>query len=544
MNDDKAQALIREFELLRGSRGTWENHWQEIAERVMPRADTFHNIRQTKGEKKTEKIFDSTAVIALERFASAMESMLTPRNSKWHGLRASSPELNQDHDVKLWFEEVTRLLFAYRYSPKANFASQTHETYMQLGAFGSGSLFVDENTRGGIRYRSIHLGEIYYAEDHQGTVNRAYRSFQMQAQAAQQKPEWEGKLPEKIAKAKNPFEEFEFLHVVMPREDYDPTRADFKGMEFASYYIAVESKTLLSEGGYTTFPYPTGRYTTAPNEIYGRSPAMAALADIKMLNEMSKTDIRAVHKLVDPPILLHNDGLLGGIRPRVTPNAVNYGMVSPDGRPLMQPFYSGARVDIAEEKMDKRRQSINDAFLVTLFQILVENPRMTATEALLRAQEKGALLGPTMGRQQSEFQGPLIERELDILMRQGVIPPMPGALIEAQGEYEIEYDSPLNRLQRAEDAAGIARTLEMLTPLAQIDPSVLLTINPQEASRIVAEVNGVPAMAIRSRDEVQKLLEAQQQAEEQQRQIEQMQPAATAVKDLAESQAMLSGPAQ
>lgn len=541
---DIAHDIVREFEQLRSQRGTWESHWQEVAERVLPRANTFYNNRMTKGEKKNEKVYDSTAVVALERFASAMESMLTPRNQRWHGLKATLPELNQDHEVKEWFDEVTRIQFAHRYSPKANFASQTYENYLQLGAFGSGALFVDENDRGGIRYRSVHLGEIYFAEDHQGRVNRSYRCFNMSAQAALQNPRWEGKLPEKITKAKNPFEEFEFLHVVKPRDDYDPTRADFKGMEYVSYYICLEGKVLLSEGGYSTFPYPTSRYVTAPNEIYGRSPAMSVLADIKMLNEMSKTDIRAVHKLVDPPILLHNDGLLGGIAPRVTPNSVNYGMVSPDGKPLMQPFQSGARVDIAEEKMQRRRDSINDAFMVTLFQILVENPRMTATEALLRAQEKGALMGPVMGRQQSEFQGPLIERELDILMRQGAIPPMPGALVEAQGEYEIEYDSPLNRLQRSEDATGISRTLDMLAPLAQIDPSVLFAIDTHEAARIVAEANGVPAKAIRPPEEVEAMKQAQQEAEQQQQLVEQMQPAATAVKDLAETQEMLREPVQ
>ena len=109
---------------------------------------------------------------------------------------------------------------------------------------------------------------------------------------------------------------------------------------------------------------------------------------------------------------------------------------------------------------------INDAFLVTLFQILVDAPQMTATEAMLRAQEKGALLAPTMGRQQSEFLGPLIEREIDILSRAGALPPMPDALVKAGGMVEVEYQSPLNRAQRSEEGVAILRTLESLAPLA------------------------------------------------------------------------------
>lgn len=539
-----AQEIVRQFEQIRQDRGTLDYHLQEVAERVLPREDTFYKVRQEKGEKKTEKVFDSSPIVALERFASVMESMLTPRNQRWHNLKATLPELNQDDEVKLWFDEVTRILFAYRYSPKANFASQIFESYLQIGAFGTRSMFIDEDPNGGIRYKALHLGNYYISEDHQGNVDCLYRTFMMTARAAQQKPGWDGKLPKKIAEANNPFAEFEFLHVIKPRHDYDPNRQDFKGMPYASYYIAMEDKTMLSEGGYTTFPAPASRYVKSSNEIYGRSPAMSVLADIKMLNEMNKTDIRAVHKLVDPPVLVHNDGVLGGIAPRLTPNSINYGMVSPDGRPLMQPFQSGARVDIAEEKMQQRRKAIDDAFLISIFQILTENPQMTATEALIRAQEKGALIGPVMGRQQSEFQGPLIERELDILQSQGLLPPMPPALIEARGEYEIEYDSPLNRLQRSEDATGIARTLDLVAPLAQIDPSVLAVFDPHEATRILAEVNGVPQKALRSRDEVQEILDSQAEAEEAQRQVEQIGPAATAVKDLAETQAILREPVQ
>ena len=103
------------------------------------------------------------------------------------------------------------------------------------------------------------------------------------------------------------------VHVVVPRTDYNSDRVDAKGKPWASYYICMDGqKQMGQEGGYTSFPYSIARYVTAPEEVYGRSPAMTALSDIKMLNEMSKTDMRAVHKLVDPPILLHDDGILGG----------------------------------------------------------------------------------------------------------------------------------------------------------------------------------------------------------------------------------------
>lgn len=241
-----------------------------------------------------------------------------------------------------------------------------------------------------------------------------------------------------------------------PRSDVDPTKADYRGMDFASYYVALAGKTLLAESGYRSFPYAISRYTTAPGEIYGRSPAMLALPAIKTLNEEKKTLLKQGHRTVDPVLLTHDDGVLDGFSLR--PGAINPGGVSMDGRPLVHALPVG-NLAVGKDMMDDERLVINDAFLVTLFQILVDTPQMTATEVLERAREKGALLSPTMGRQQSEFLGPMIARELDVLMRQSLLPPLPGVLIEAQGEYKIEYDSPLSRAQRAEEAAGISRLM-------------------------------------------------------------------------------------
>lgn len=537
--------ILHRYKTIKSSRANWETHWEEIAERVLPRQRGFVGDR-TDGEKKTEKIYDSRPMIALDRFASVMDSMLTPRQQKWHNLRTTNPELNQMHEVKDWFYRANDLLFSARYSPKANFAGQNHERWTSVGAFGTGSVFTDFQPGVGLRYRCVNLRDLYLMENHQGMVDTVFREFRFTArQAAQQ---WgEKNLPEKIKKAlddpNKQNEKFVFLHVVTPRQDYDSSRVDARGKPFASLYLSVCTEQMVApEGGYDTFPYSISRYVTAPDEIYGRSPAMMALPDIKMLNEMSKTDIRAVHKLVDPPILLHDDGVLGGgaMRVNLRPGGLNYGGVNRDGKMLMQPFTTGARVDIAESKMDQKRQSIDDAFLVTLFQILVETPRMTATEALIRAQEKGMLLTPTMGRQQSEAIGPLIEREIDLLMRHRVLPPLPPVMIEAGGEYEIVYDSPLSRMQRAEELVGVQRTMELLAPFAQLDPTVLDVFDKDELARLTAEVSGVPTPVIRSPQAVMEIRQQRAQQEQAAQMMAAAQPVAGAMKDAAQANKLLS----
>jgi hypothetical protein len=520
-----------------GDRGTWEEHWREIAERVLPRENWFQTANKTPGDKRQEKVFDATAILALERFAAAMESMLTPRTMKWHKLAVKNPELAEDQQIQAYLDEVTNILFRVRYSPKANFASQVHENYMSLGAFGSGAIFIDDIVGFGIRYKSIHLSEVFFSENHVGIVDKVHRKFELTARQAIEK--WGAdKISEKIRSAaeNNPEQKFEFLHCVKPNQDRQPGRRDYRGMPFISYYICLTSHMILSESGYNSFPYAISRYVTAPKEVYGRSPAMTVLPDIKMLNEMSKTVIRAAHKIVDPPLLLQEDGVLQAFNTR--PGALNYGGVDDQGRQVVQPLQTGARVDINMEMMEQRRRVINDAFLITLFQILVETPNMTATEAMLRAQEKGALLAPTMGRQQSEMLGPLIERELDILGRAGVLPPMPEALVELGGDVDIEYVSPLNRSQRAEEGVAILRTLESIAPLAQIDPSVMMRFNPDQIVKELAEINGVPAKILRSDEEIEAMKQEQNQQAEAQALLQAAPVAANSAKTLAETAAL------
>lgn len=534
MNDDKAQRIKRLFDRASSRRGNWENHWEEIAERVLPSYSGYFNSRFiTKGEKRTEHLFDSTATIALGRFASILDSLLTPRNQKWHRLTASDPELNKNRDVKNYFDEVTKLLFKYRYSPNANFAAQNQNNYLSLGAFGSGSLFIDDlqatpgTFQPGIRYKHTNLGETYFLENHQGIVDTVIRHFIMTARQAKQK--WGDKIPDGIKSAmdQNPEREFYFLHAVEPNDNFDPERSDFRGMPYISTYVSVEGCKTLEEGGYTTMPYAVSRYQQSPNEVYGRSPAMEVLPAIKTLNEQKKTLLKQGHRAVDPVLLVHDDGVLDNFN--MKPGAINFGGVDANGRPLVQALPVGNPM-MGRELMEMEQRVINDTFLVTIFQILSETPAMTATEVMERTREKGILLAPTIGRQQSEYLGPMIERELDVLSRQQLLPPMPPILMEAGGGFEVEYDSPLSRAQRAEEASGLMRTVEATLNIVNVtqDPAPLDHFDWDTIVPELSEINAVPIRWTRSLEAVQAIREGRAQ-ERQEQQAIQAAPSAAAI---------------
>lgn len=531
--DSRAVEICRHQSQLETNRSTFESHWKEVAERVLPRQDDFLTNRVVEGEKRSEKIFDSTALLALDRAASAIDSLITPGTQIYHRLEPEDERLAEDREVKLYCDLLTKILFRLRYRPTANFASQAHECYVTEMAFGTMGMFVDDIPGVGTRYKSVALSDLYIAENYAGIVDLWHRKMRLTARAALQK--WGDFLPDDIVKAadKEPFRKFDFIHCVKPNEDIKRSAKDYRSFPFSSYYVSISGKKILSEGGYRTAPYAVARHVTSPNETYGRSPAMMVLPDIKMVNEMEKTIIRAAHKIVDPPLLIFGDGILSAFASR--PGAMNYGGVDEQGHQLVHPLKTGSNLPIAADMTEQKRKVINDAFYVTLFQILVQNPQMTATEALIRAQEKGQLLAPTVGRTQSEFLGPIITRELDILGESGRLPPMPDKLKRAGGGVKVMYTSPLARLRRAEDGVAIMRTIEALAPIAQVQPDIFDRFDPDMILEELAEINGVPERVMRSREAMIQLRDDRKQAQQAADLMSQMQAGAGAAKDLSQA---------
>lgn len=533
MTDSRAEDALRRQSQMESLRANFDTQWTEVAERVLPAQRSFNNTKRFGGEKLSEKVFDDTAPLALPRYAAALESVVMPKTQQWQALKApeGTPE---GQALNEYFDALTKTLFRARYAAKANFVGQTGEMFMSHGAFGNGVLFIDEDMGRGLRYRCCPLAEIYIATNFQGLIDTVHRRFELTARQWVQK--FGDATPATIAKAaeQEPERKFELLHCFKPREDADWSRMDYRGMPYASYYVSFEGRQLLKEEGYRTMRYVVARASTAAGEVYGRGPAMQVLGTIKGVNEKVKTLLRTGQRSADPAILLSDDGSLGPFNS--SPGALNYGALGPAGEELAKAFQVGANMPLNQEMVLDDRRVINDAFLVTLFQILVESPQMTATEALIKAEEKGALLGPPMGKVQADMQ-PMVSAELDILDAAGVLPQMPDELVEAGGLYRIEDTSPLSRLQRAGEGVGILRTLEQAGPLIEADPEAAIVFKGKGPAiiRTLADVNGMPAHLLNSDDEVAALTEAQRQAQQQQSLLEAAPVAADAALSLAKA---------
>lgn len=507
-------SIIREYQYLYSEQANFRMLWDSIAQYVMPAWDNFIGEFQ-QGVIRTTRLFDSTAITSNEYFAATIENLLTPRTQMWHDIRPGDEELQEDEEVQAYCSQVRKILFAARYRPRANYASQTGECYMSLGAFGNAALLVDEVLGKNLLYRSIPLNEIVWALDPAGMVDTVYRKFRYSAKQCEQMAKTDGwDIPEQISKEieRNPFCQFELIHCVRPNQERSGS-IGHQSMQYESWYVFPEARHVLKRGGYRVFPYAIGRYRMAPREQYGRSPAAVAYPAIRTLNEQKKTALRAGQKAVDPPLLLSDEGALTSFNLRG--GALNYGTLNNDGIPLVQPLKitDAGQFEIGKELMDLESQAIKDSFMVSLFQILAQEPNMTATEALIRAQEKGILIAPVMGRQQSEFLGPQIVREIDILEQAGMLPPAPEQLMESEQGLKIEYTSPLAKLMRAEEAQTIMTSIQGLSQVASVRPQVLDVVDWDETSREFLEASGFPGKLILDPDRLAEVRAQNQQAE-------------------------------
>ena len=507
-----AADLKNNLSRLMEKRSNWEIHWQEVADYMLPRKADI-TMERPKGDKRHTVIFDGTAIHSLELLASSLHGMLTSSVNRWFGLRFKETAVNQNDEAREWLEEVTDKM--YLAISRSNFQQEVFETYFDLIAFGTSCLQIEEDKDDIIRFSSRHVKELYISEDSKGMVNCIYRRFKMSAKATVDKFGLEilSKKTQDTFK-KSQFEDIDIVHVVKPRDMYNPRKQDKQNMPYTSIYFEYETGHIISEGGFREFPYVVPRYLKASNELYGRSPGMNALPDVKVLNKMVEVGMKAAQKQVDPPLLVPDDSMLMPIR--MSPGSINY--YRSGSRDRIETLNIGANNPLGLNMEDQRRQAISQTFHVDQL-LITENRNMTATEVVQRNQEKMRILGPVLGRLQSELLQPMIIRIFNIMMRNKLFPQAPEILLNQ--EIDVEYVSPMALAQRGEELNSIVKGLELFGNISQLAPVALDYIDPPGLIKNLIKILGLPATMIRSDTEVQQIAAEKAEAEAQQIQAQQ-----------------------
>lgn len=545
-----ADSLIRKADNLKSQRSGYEDVWRDVASFVLPSSpmSILQNSYFMSGDRVmapnsqgvVEDIFDTTGLIGVRRLSSAIESLSMPQNQRWHELEiddwfgAKTP-----HNSAQFLERLRDYQFRVRYAPQNGFVTANQAALRQCTSLGTGLVLVKENRKGGSRnpytYENIPLWEALLDVDNESVLDTFIRRYGPTARQLYKR--YGDKVSRQVKSAiqneDGKDKVIEIIHAIVPREEIGSRRlgVNVRNSDYASYVIEVEAKHIIEESGYYEFPLIDYVWDREPRTPYGISPVMLLMADIKSANVMGQTALVAGQNSVQPPMATVSDGVGGGAPLDLSPLAVNPGYLDEHGRMLVQPIHTAQNPSWLEKLIVQKQEAIKEGLYLSLFNILVQNSQMTATEALIRADEKGQILGPIGSNLQTGLSR-LIDREIAILGRSGAFdegsPLEPPAELIGQ-EIGPKYTSPLDRLQRSYEVLGIQRTLEILLPLAERKPELMLNFDFNEIVRIVAEVNGAPMKIMVSEEERDARLAEMQQVQQAQQAAQLVEQGASAV---------------
>lgn len=460
------EMVVRKHERMKSNRVNWDNHWDEVAEYVIPRKDDVYGSR-TKGEKKHNELFTSVSVHANEELAAALHGMLTNPSSMWFGLSTGNKDLDQQKDIKEWLQDTTaRMISALNQS---NFQTEIHQNYLDLGSFGTTILRVEEDDDMIVRFQARPIYEAYIDENYKGMIDTVSYEYKKSLRMLRQEfgiEMFEEDHDMMKDLMNDPQKEECVIHLVMPREDFALYKLNESNRPYMSVHVLKRNMKVLKQSGFFESPYIVPRWTKISGEIYGRSPAMKALSDIKMVNAMKKAVIQGAQKVVDPPLQAPDDGVLLPLK--TAPGKINYYRAGSKDR--IEPLITGSRPDIGEEIINNVKEEIRKAFFIDQLQIRMAD-RMTATEVMQRREEQLRMLGPMLGRQQFEFLKPLVDRVFGVMSRKNLFKPAPAEIQDM--DLEVKYTSAIARVQETSDADNVTRVFGLISPLASAKPEIL-----------------------------------------------------------------------
>ena len=534
------ESLIKRYDRLKSDRVNWDQMWEELATYLMPGKVDFISTT-TRGTKRAAEVYDSTGIHALQILSASLHGSLTSPSTKWFGLRFRQDELNEDKDAKDWLEQCSKSIF--QEFGKSNFSTEVAESYQDMVGFGTACLQFDVKTKDaqfdGFNFRACHLAEVVISESEEGRIDTVFRKIKLTARQAKQK--FGDDAGDKAIKAleKDPDKEFEYIQAVFPREIEGEVAmvAPPHMRPWACYYISVIDKKICKESGYYELPYMVPRWGKTTGDVYGFGPGCVARPDIKTLNESRKLAMKAWEKSIDPPLKALQNGILGKIDMR--PSTVTYVRDMNN----LEPIVNATNWNADQLMLGDVRASVRRIFFSDQLE-LNEGPQMTATEVQVRYELMQRLLGPTLGRLQSEFLNPIVERAFYSMLRGNALPPMPEVLQQAGGDLDIEYVGPLARSQKMDEVTSIQRAIEGIMQLAQVNPDVLDIVDVDKAGRTISDRLGAPADILRGDEQVGEMRQSRQAQQQQQAEMEQGQQQVAGAQQVADLEQTVNGPVQ
>ena len=485
MPSQSVDEILKRYKAAKTRKGLWESYLREAYHYALPDKETIDE--HSPGQKKNQHVFDSTATIALNKYANRMQHQVVPPWKTWMRLEPGSdtPE-EMKSEAQEMLDEATDVIFDH--INHSNFSTQSHESFMDLG-ISTGALIVEEGDgiQSMLNFRSVSLSEIYPEVTQRGTIDNVFRSFKLSVRDIMEV--WpKATLTTELNKLleEKPETEVEIIEaVVKEREQYET-------------YVIYDKEAIFEEYNDTS-PWVVFRESVTPGETLGRGRIMQLLPDIKTLNKIVEFNLRNAALSISGIYTAADDGVINPYSVKLAPGAIIPVGSNDTRNPSLMPLNRSGDFNLAQLLIQDYRSIINEFMFAQPFGDITETPVRTATEMGIRNQDLAQTSQASFGRMQSEFLEPMIKRIVDILVKTGKLPPL---RIDGR-EVTIKFTSPMARSQDLEELQNFQMYMQSM---GQLPPDYYEgAIKLEDIPQWTAEKMGIPQKLLRTPAEMEQM---------------------------------------
>lgn len=497
-----SKPLKKRVEAAEAIAAQWHSIWEECYEYALPNRTSFYN--EDVGQSGMDKVFDETAIISTQEFASRLQLGLTPPFMPWMDLQAGSEVGEQGKErLNTALSDITKEVF--NAIDDSNFIQQMHETFTDL-AIGTSVLSIEDGVDGEtLSFLTIPQKEVSIEPGRRDDIGGIFRMRSIMAghlpvefptgtfseglqKKIEETPQEKVKLRETNTRDYSRQDTTAWKHECWEEDQFGSTNQPI----YTYDYIGPGS-----------FPLIVSRWSKAAGEVWGRGPLINALPSIKTANLVVELTLENAEMAITGMWQGADDGVMNPDTVSLVPGTVI--PMAPNSSGL-QPLETPGRFDVANLILEDMRANIKRALYDEMLGPMNQTP-MSATEVVQRVTELQRRIGSPIGRLTMELLVPIVRRVLFLLVRKGIIQNVPildGKSMKAK---------PVSLLARQQSAEEVNNVVEFLGIIAQTQGPQMVNVitDPIKTAKKVAELKNIDPSIMREEADREQMLEAMQQ---------------------------------
>lgn len=464
--------------------------YEECYEFALPQRNLYDGYYEGKvgGQKKMNRVFDSTAINSTQRFANRMQSGIFPPQRKWCRLEPG-PDIPEDRkeEAQAALDIYSDKLFASL--KQSNFDIAIGEFLLDLSVGTAVMMVQPGDDVNPLNFIPVPQFLVSFEEGANGQVDNVYRRMRLKGESIMR--QWpDAIIPDDLQKKidQKPTEDLEFI---------EATVLDQKRGDYCYHVIHKESKAELVYRRMEESPWIVSRYAKVAGEIYGRGPLITALPDIKTLNKTLELLLKNASLAIAGVYTAADDGVLNPNTVKIIPGAII--PVARNGGPQGESLKALPRAgdfNVSQIIMNDLRMSIKRILLDESLPPDNMSAR-SATEVVERMKELSQNLGSAFGRLINETMIPLVTKILRVMDQRGLID-LP---LKVNGlEIKVSAVAPLAMAQSMEDVQNVLQYAQIVQ---QAGPQAQMTLKTDAMMDYIAEKLGIPQKIRNTQEERQ-----------------------------------------